>query len=117
MAIFMEVEAGNCHTAELQLHADMTVTFYLSFYRIGVEHTLIQWTPKDIIVASEYASHSDDYRIGEAKFYRTLYQRACMKPNYPVPAIIQCDWCGSRTDTCDYNDDGIWCPSLCFTLN
>src|SRR6267154_232350 len=45
------------------------------------------------------------------------YIRGMSKPNYPVPAIVQCDWCGSRTNVCDYNGDGYWCPSLCFLLN
>ena len=45
------------------------------------------------------------------------YFEAKRKPNYPVPAIYQCQWCASRTDVCDYNGDGYWCPSLCFELN
>ena len=40
-----------------------------------------------------------------------------LTPNYPVPAIVACQWCGSREEVCDYNGDGYWCPSLCFALN
>lgn len=36
------------------------------------------------------------------------------KPHYQVPAIVQCSWCGSEYDICEYNGTGEWCPSMCF---
>lgn len=53
---------------------------------------------------------------GLSTFY-AKHKRDVPRPNYPVPAILQCQWCGSATDVCDYNGDGYWCPSLCFQLN
>lgn len=49
--------------------------------------------------------------------YRYLIGNA--SPNYPVPTINRCLWCGEpyrNQMVCRFNGTGEWCPDFCFRL-
>lgn len=45
-----------------------------------------------------------------------MYELGLIKPNYPMPAIVSCQWCGSSDNTCKYDGTGEWCLDMWFVL-
>ncbi len=82
---FMSVSCGYMNDAEMYLLIDGSIDWFMRFNLKQVN--IINWTPRDLALAAEYAAPCESYDVAERRMYRTLYQRGCIKPNYPVPAI------------------------------
>lgn len=84
-ATVISVECGWANSLEVYPEKDGTARVFLPQNQKQV--TLDHWSIRDLELASEYSEHCQDYVIAERRFYRVLYQRNCIKPNYPMPAI------------------------------
>lgn len=71
------------------------------------------WTVKIVLPAKDRWTYAADTIGGSLYNYGGLFGDD-EPPHYPVPAINECQWCASKYDVCNYNGDGVWCPSMCF---
>lgn len=83
----LEVPCGWGEFLEMSPNMDGTLSFRLGHaFTQPPEMILTSWSFRDLEIASEYAERAN-YALAQRCFYKVLYQRACMKPNYQVPVI------------------------------